>query len=126
MRSRASHFGINPEIGIFTSSISWNFGGINEDVFLKIFEQKDGKMMSALDKYNEAYNWVIDNHPDVVIINATKRWCDAAVAIFGDLKAATVGSGKGGLTFTNEGSHWNDTGSKIIAKAILAVFDFIQ
>ena len=126
MRSRASHFGLNPEIGMFTSSISWNFGGINEDGSLKIIEQKDGKMMSALDKYNEAYNWVIDNHPDVVIINAAKRWYDAAVAIFGDLKAATVGSGKGGLTFTNEGSHWNDTGSKIIAKAILAVFDFIR
>lgn len=93
---------------------------------MKILEQHDGKMMSALDKFNEAYNWLLDNHPDVVIINVAKRWRDAAVAIFGDLKSTTVGSGKAGLTFTNGVSHWNDTGSKIIAKTLLPLFDLVH
>jgi len=39
--------------------------------------------------------------PDVVFINAAKRWCDAAVAIFGALKAATSGGDKDGLIFIN-------------------------
>jgi hypothetical protein len=124
LKTRAAHFGLNPEIGMFTSSISWNFGGIDDDGQLKILEQNDGKMMSALDKYNEAYNYVMENHPEALFINAAARWVDAGFAIFGDLKTATLGSGRDGETFTNEGSHWNDTGSKVIAKFVVPVFDF--
>ena len=124
LKTRAAYFGLNPEIGMFTSSISWNFGGIDDEGQLKILEQNDGKMMSALDKYNEAYTYVMANHPDALFINAAARWVDAAFTIFGDLKSATVGSGRDGSTFTNEGSHWNDTGSKVIAKFVVPVFDF--
>jgi len=124
LKTRAAFFGLNPEIGMFTSSISWNFGGIDDDGQLKILEQNDGKMMSALDKYNEAYNYVMENHPEALFINAAARWVDAGFAIFGDLKTATLGSGRDGETFTNEGSHWNDTGSKVIAKFVVPVFDF--
>lgn len=125
LRTRGQYFGLEPEIGMFTSSISWNFNGINEDGTLKIDpDLNTGKMMSALDKYNEACLWVWDNHPEAVCINAAKRWVDAGMAIFGDMRSATEGSGKAGNTFTNEGSHWNDTGSKIIAKALVPLFDF--
>lgn len=126
MKTRSAYFGLNPEFGMFTSSISWNFNGIAEDGTLKYADETGGgKVLSALDKYNEAYSYVLDNHPDAVFINSAKRWVDAGNAIFGDLKAATVASGKNGNTFTNEGSHWNDTGSKIIAKTLTPVFRFV-
>ncbi|MGI9574155.1 hypothetical protein ACRYJU_08695, partial [Alloalcanivorax xenomutans] len=126
LKTRGSHFGLTPEIGMFTSSISWNFGGIEDDGTLKFGEQGDGTMMTALDKYNQAYAWVKTTHPEAVIINSVKQWVDAGFAIFGDLRAATEGSGKGGNTFTNEGSHWNDTGSKIIAKTLTPIFSFTK
>lgn len=50
---------------------------------------------------------------------------DAGFAIHGNLRAATEGSGRNGLTFTNKGSHWNDTGSKIMAKAVLPLLNFV-
>ena len=126
LRARAAHFGLAPEIGMFTSSIAWNFGGIDDDGSLKFGEQSGGQMMTALDKFSEAVQWVWEHHPDVVCIHAAKRWVDAGFAIFGDLRAATEGSGKAGPTFTNEGSHWNDTGSKVIAKVLTPVFEFIR
>lgn len=125
LKTRGAHFGLAPEIGMFTSSIAWNFGGIEDDGTLKFGEEADtGKPITALDKFTEASLWVWQNHPDALCINAAKRWVDAGVAIFGDLRTATEGSGKDGLSFTNEGSHWNDTGSKIIAKALVPLFDF--
>ncbi|RBO94939.1 hypothetical protein [Pseudochrobactrum asaccharolyticum] len=111
-----------PEIAVFTASISWNFNGIDDDGQLKFKATSDtGHMMTPLDRFAEAHNHVVANHPNSVSIHATQRWCDAAVAIFANLKAATEGSGKAGATFTNEGSHWNDTGSRIMAKAVLPV-----
>ena len=125
LKTRGAHFGLAPEIGMFTSSIAWNFGGIEDDGTLKFGAETDtGKPITALDKFSEAALWVWENHPEALCINAAKRWVDAGVAIFGDLRAATEGSGKDGLTFTNEGSHWNDTGSKIIAKTLTSLFDF--
>ncbi|MDF4639333.1 hypothetical protein P3489_06000 [Vibrio parahaemolyticus] len=124
LKTRAENFGYTPEIAMFTASISWNFNGINDDGSLKIEEQDDGKMMSALDKYAEAYLWVKDNHPEAVCIHAAQRWVDAGNAIFGDLRTATEGSGKNGSTFTNEGSHWNDTGCLVMAKVCSPLFRF--
>lgn len=121
--ARGIHFGLSPEIGMFTSSISWNFGAMDEQGNLIETEQEDGTRMTALDKFNQAFDWVRLQHPDIVIIHAAKRWVEAGVAIFGNLKQATVGSGKAGTTFTNEGSHWNDTGSKMIAKVLAPLFE---
>lgn len=89
-----------------------------------IEELESGKIMTALDKFSEACMWVWDNHPEAICINATKRWVDAGEAIFGNLRTAVEGSGKSGRTFTNDGTHWNDTGSKIIAKVLVPLFDF--
>jgi len=124
METRAAFFGLDPEIAMFTSSITWNFGGINDDGSLKLGNQNDGNMMTAFDKYNEAVEWVRSNHPSVPIINATDRWIRAGVAIHGDLKSATIASGKDGKTFTNEGGHWNDTGSRIMAKVVWPLINF--
>lgn len=126
MYSRSAHFSLNPEYAFFTASIAWNFGGINEDGSLKYSLQTASvkgpvKAMSALDKYQEAIQFLRENHPDIVAIDAAKRWVEAGVSIFGNLKAATLGSGKTGLTFTNEGSHWNDTGSAIMAKTVISL-----
>lgn len=124
MYSRAAHFGLEPEYAFFMGSTTWNFGGINEDGTLKLGMQSASvkgaaRMMSSLDKYQEAIEFLRSN--DIVAIDTSKRWVDAGNAIFGDLKSATVGSGKDGRTLTNEGSHWNDTGSKIMAKAIIPI-----
>ncbi|MDH5819491.1 hypothetical protein [Acinetobacter pseudolwoffii] len=122
MFSRAAHFNLEPEYCFFTASIAYNFNGIEEDGSLKFGLQAastkgDARMMTALDKTQEAIEYL--KSIDIPAIDATKRWCDAGFAIFGDLKSATLGSGKDGSTFTNEGSHWNDTGSKIMAKVVL-------
>lgn len=117
--------GYVPEMIMHTSIICWGFGGINNDGSLKLGKQGDGSMMTSLDKFNQAFNWVITNHPEVGIVNVTQRWVQAGVAIFGDMRKATTGSGKTGMTFTNENSHPNDTGSKIIAKALSGLFNFI-
>ncbi|MFW6586641.1 hypothetical protein, partial [Acinetobacter baumannii] len=103
MFSRAAHFGLNPEYAFFTASIAWNFGGIEEDGSLKFGMQTASvkgppRMMSALDKYQEATDFLRANN--VICIDAAKRWVDAGFAIFGDLKTATLGSGKDGTTFT--------------------------
>jgi len=126
MKTRADFFGLSPEIAMFTSSISWNFNGIEDDGTLKYSEQGDGVIMTALDKYAAAHNWVLENHPEAVSINAAARWVEAGNAIFGNLKLATLASGRTGKTFTNEGSHWNNTGSQIIARAVLPVINFMS
>lgn len=122
MFSRATYFGLAPEYCFFTASITWNFNGIEEDGSLKFGLQTasvkgDACMMTALDKTQEAIEYL--KSVDIPAIDSTKRWVNAGFAIFGDLKTATVGSGKDGSTFTNEGSHWNDTGSKIMAKSVI-------
>jgi hypothetical protein len=125
MFSRAAYFNnTSVEYAFFTASISWNFNGINEDGSLKYGLQTastigPARMMSALDKYQEATEYL--NSVDIPCIDVVKRWVNAGIAIFGDLKTATLGSGKSGLTFTNEGSHWNDTGSAIVAKTVLPI-----
>ena len=125
MFSRAAHFGnTDVEYAFFTASIAWNFNGIEEDGSLKHSLQSSSvkgkaKMMSALDKYQEATEYL--NSVGIPCVDAAKRWVEAGVSIFGDLKTATLGSGKGGATFTNEGSHWNDTGGKIMAKAVIPI-----
>lgn len=50
---------------------------------------------------------------------------NAGMAKYGCMKLATMGSGKTGLTFTNEGSLQNDTSSKIIAKALTGLFEYV-
>lgn len=125
MFSRAAYFNnTSVEYAFFTASISWNFNGINEDGSLKYGLQTastigPARMMSALDKYQEATEYL--NSVGIPCIDVAKRWVNAGIAIFGDLKTATLGSGKGGSTFTNEGSHWNDTGGKIMAKAVISI-----
>lgn len=122
--SRAAHFGLAPEVVLHTSSVAYLFGGIDEDGQLILGEQGDGSMMTALDKFNQAFEWMKDTHPDVAIINSAKRWVDAGVAIFGDMRTATEGSGKDGATLTNEGGHWNDTGCKIVGKTLTPLLGF--
>lgn len=109
---------------VFTSSISWNFNGIDNNGELKLYTDKSGNVLTALDAQTLCHKWILDNEPDVISINACKYWCDAGKKLFGDLKTATVGSGKNGKTFTNEGSHWNDTGSAVIDRCVGGVFDF--
>lgn len=130
MFSRASHFGLNPEYAFFTASIAWNFGGINEDGSLKYSLQIASvkgpvKAMSALDKYQEAIQFLRENHPDIVAIDAAKRWVEACIAIYGDMKTATQHiqgiNNKSGPYLTNDSSHWNDLGAQIMAKAVISL-----
>lgn len=125
LASRAAYYGItNLEWIVFTSSLSWNFGGIDDNGELKLYKDKDGRVLSALDAQTLCHAWTLENEPTVISINACKFWCDAGRKLFDNLKDATVGSGKNGNTFTNEGSHWNDTGSAIIDRCVGGVFDF--
>ena len=120
--SRAAFFNQTPEYAFFMGTITWNFGGINDDGSLKYSLQTSSsfgsaKAMSALDKYQEAIQYLREQN--IVCLDTAQKWVEAGNALFSDLKTATLGSGKGGATFTNEGSHWNDTGGKIMAKAVL-------
>lgn len=122
--SRAAVHGITDlEWIVFTSSVSWNFSTMDDDGNLIISPDKDGNMITALDAQSMCDLWIRENEPNVISINGCKYWVDAGRSIFGDLKSATVGSGKNGNTFTNEGSHWNDTGCKVMDRCIGGVFD---
>lgn len=114
-----------PEMLLFNSSIAWNFNGIDSDGNLIVYNIVDGSW-TALDAQTSCYLHVSENHPDVLYINAVQGWVDAAVKVHGDMKTATQGSGKTGKTFTNEGSHWNDTGSRIMARLVLPALNFIS
>ena len=109
---------------VFTSSISWQFNGIDENGDLILYPDSDGNILTALDFQTFTHKWIQDNMPSVLSINACKYWCDAAKTLFGNMKSATTGSGKDGKTFTNEGAHWNDTGSAVMDRCIGPVFDF--
>ena len=109
---------------VFSSSITWNFGGIDSDGKLIVSADKNGKMITALDAQSLAIKWIMDNEPNVIAINACKYWVDAGRKLFdNNLKSATIGSGKTGTTFTNEGSHWNDMGGSVMDRCIGSVFD---
>ena len=113
-----------PEMVIFNSTLTYNFGAFDTDSGeLFVSKLADGACWTALDAQMSCYLAVLTNHPTAVYINAVKGWVEAAVACYGNLASATEGSGKNGLTFTNEGSHWNDTGSKVMARLILPVLD---
>lgn len=121
MKSRAIANGLSPEWAIFTSSITMGFNGIGIDGKLIFGTDKNGKVYTALDSFNKAHQHLVENHPEVLAINAVDYFVKSGQAVFNhDLYVATSGSGKAGSTFTNEGSHWNDTGCKIIAKAVLS------
>ena len=114
-----------PEMLLFNATITWNFNGINEDGSLKTALTNDGVMWTALDAQMSCFLHTIENHPDVVYVNAVKHFVDACIACYGNMKDATIGSGKQGKTFTNESSHWNDTGCRVMARAVLASIDFL-
>ena len=122
--SRAAYFTQAPEYAFFMGTITYGFNGIDDNGKLKYGMQTASvngaaKTMTALDKYQEAVEYL--KSKDIVVIDTAQRWVDAGNSIYGDLKSATVGSGKGGNTLTNEGSHWNDTGGKIMAKAVIPI-----
>lgn len=119
--ARAAALGYNPEYAFFMGSITWGFNGIDDAGQLKWALQPASvkgaaKVMTALDKYKEAVQEM--NSRNVVCIDSAQRWVNAATAMYGDLKTATLGSGKNGTTLTNEGSHWNDNGAAVMAKVI--------
>lgn len=128
MKSRCQDLGLEePEWIIFNSTLTYNFKGFDQETGELLFAQlKDGPVWSGLDSQSSCYEYINKTYPNsnIIYINAVKEWCKAAKATYGNLAAATIGSGKAGLTFTNEGSHWNDTGGKIMARIILPVLDF--
>lgn len=126
LKARATSLGLDvPEMVLFNTSITWNFGGIDDAGNLRLGATNDGYMWTALDAQSGCYMHMIENYPDIVYINAVKHFVRACYDCYGDMKTATVGSGKAGKTFTNEGSHWNDTGSRVMARVILPILDMI-
>ena len=131
MKARCATLGLEePEWVIFNSTIAYNFGGFDTETGeLFTTQLKDGLVWTALDSQSSCYEYINSTYgestsPSVIYINAVKNWCKAANEIWGNLALGTAGSGKTATTFTNEGSHWNDTGSKIMALLVLPVLDF--
>lgn len=127
MSARATTLGLTvPEMIIFNTSLTYNFGAFDQSTGeLKVTRLADGLDWTAVDAQMSCFAKVHADHPGVVYINAIRNWVEAAIACYGDLAAATVGSGKDGITFTNEGSHWNDTGCKIMARVVLPVLNLL-
>lgn len=127
MKSRCETLGLEvPEMVLFNSTLAWSFGAFDESGKLFIVDMNDGIAMTTLDAQMSCYQYMTDKYPNITYLNAIKNWVNAAIACYGNLHDATIGSGKDGLTFTNEGGHWNDTGSKVMARFILPVLDFIN
>ncbi len=128
MKSRSQALnGYVPEIGMWTPTICYGFGGIAEDGTLIAGQQNDGSMMTALDKFAQAVAWVRQNHPEVVCVHAVQRWVDACKALYnGDMKAATQASSRTGPSLSNDGDHPNDIGTKVLAKPVLGPLSLIE
>ena len=127
LKRRAADLGYTvPEIGMWTPSIAVNFNGLDPDGEFVFADNSDGVVNNALDRFDWAQAWVMDNHPEAVFINSVRRWVDAGRAIYGDITAATTASSKTGPTMTNDGSHPNDIGSAILAKVVLGPFCYWQ
>lgn len=132
MRARCLALGLTePEWVIFNSTVSYNFGAFDTttgDLFC--VELSDGIVWTTVDAQYSCYEYINEHYKNsetvkVAYINAIRGWVTAAIAMFGNLADATAAGGKDGNTFTNEGSHWNDTGSKVMARLVLPVLDFI-
>lgn len=124
LATRATNFGYTPEFGWWTPSIAYGFSGISEDGKLLTSVQSDGRVMTALDKFDQAVAWVREHHPEAVMIHAVRRWVEAGIAIYGDLRTATDSVGKAGPGMTNDGGHANDVGDAILAKLVVGPLDF--
>jgi len=136
--SRAVANGINAndlDFITFTSTITWNFHGIygkddgetDESKIgkLKFAPTKDGTYCTGLDLQTMS-NRYLQEHSKGLHINACQYFCDGAVAIYGDMKSATIGSGQAGDTLTNEGSHWNDNGSLLMFNCMRNLFNIYK
>jgi len=127
LKTRAAFFGLAPELALFSSVISTGLGGVdNADGSLLDRTENDGTVRTTLDRWHSVAQWVLENHPETPFVHCASRWVEAGDAIFGNMQAATTGSGKSGSTFTNENSHPNDTGSKVLAKPLLPLFDYTR
>lgn len=125
--SRRTALGLpKPEMVIFNSLISVNFNGIDANGELILSTLKDGRMWSAVDAQMSCWEYFDRVYPDVIYINTIRGWVNAAIKCYGDLRTATIGSGRSGNTFSSEGSHPNTTGSKVLAREILPVLDFVH
>ena len=127
LKRRAADLGYPvPEIGMWTPSIAVNFNGLDPDGEFVFADNSDGVVNNALDRFDWAQAWVMDNHPEAVFVNSVRRWVTAGRAIYGDLRTATIASSKTGPTMTNDGSHPNDIGSAILAKVVVGPFCYWQ
>ena len=116
-----------PEIGMFQSSIPYTFAvdGTGNSAKWKVVDQTDERGKTALDKYSEAHQFIKENYPNILSINSSQRWTEAAEKIYDNLELALAGTGKTGDSMTFDGTHWNDNGDKIMAKTVLPVFKLI-
>lgn len=124
----AARFGLDPEYCFWTGVISSNHSMLNSDGTLKITMQPasssgifsgPARMASSLERYEEALAWL--ESQGIPTINTTKRWVEAARAIYGNLYTATLPSSRTGPTLTNDGTHHNDLGALILAKVLCAL-----
>ena len=135
MLSRLNTLGKNvPEFIIHNSSVCRNFLTENNVSLLvngdlPVVHIKDGSTnkigWTALDAQSSIYLYMLENHSNIIYINAFRNWIEACNKCYGNLENATTGTRKNGNTFSDEGSHYNDTGCKVMARVILPVFDFI-
>ena len=127
MKARCLTLGLTePEWALFNTTITWNFQGINDDGTLKVGPISGGLMWSALESQSSVYMAMKTSHSDIIYINAVKNWVDACMDCYHSMRTATEGSGENGATFTNEGSHWNDTGCRVMARVILPILELID
>lgn len=132
IRTRAAYFGLDPEIVLWTSTVSLQAGAVNADGSLIAGLQNDGAYRTAQDKYDQARAYVEANYPDVLCIDATSWYINGARAIYGNLYTALDGTSWVGLVenirygpaLTADGTHPNKDGCRLMANAILPVLNF--
>lgn len=83
-------------------------------------------MMTALDTFQEAYNYVVDNHPDTVAINSAKLFYEAGQEIYGSALESMRSSPADGSTLSRDGTHPNNNGAIVLARCVLPTFRFTR
>ena len=116
----------NLEFAIFSPYVTALDGKMSESGELLEFTLSDGVTWSVYNAQLSIYEFFKEKHPNIIYLNCSKIWMDICEKVYGGISNGTIRSGKEGETLTSDGVHPNTRGSRVWARLILPIFDFVN
>lgn len=114
------------ELAIFntTASVAINIIDTATKEWLFANEKGTGEKITVADVYRAVSQWMLGKDNQTATVNLFEEMNRDAMLKYGSYYDGFLGSGATGTTFTKDGTHWNDVGSKEAARYLLPLFDF--